>query len=136
MPGETSVNKDFLKDIFTEQKKLLKKKEVDYIAVPQWDELGVMKLWHDLKDDAAFNVYFQDTYTDQKAPNREYFFNILNTIYPDYLKSIVDHAREQRFTLAAEDAKPHAIHATDEWLEALNKLPYKSCKFLSLLSLT
>ena len=101
MPGETSVNKDFLKDISTEQKKLLKKKEVDYIAVPQWDELGVMKLWHDLKDDAAFNVYFQDSYTDQKAPNHEYFFNILNTIYPDYLKSIVDHAREQRFTLAA-----------------------------------
>ena len=40
------------------------KKEVDYIAVPQWDELGVMKLWDDLKDDAAFNVYFQDTDKD------------------------------------------------------------------------
>ena len=104
--------------------------------MPQWDELGVMKLWKDLKDDAAFNVYFQDIYTDQKASNREYFFNILNTIYPDYLKSIVDHARDQRFTLASEDAKPQAIRATDEWLEALNKLPYKSCKFLSLLSLT
>ena len=130
MPGETSVNKDFLKDIFTEEKKLLKKKEVDYIAVPQWDELSVMKLWKDLKDDAAFNVYFQDTYVDQKAPNREYFFNILNTIYPEYLKNIVDHARDQRFTLTAEDAKPQAIRATDEWLEALNKLPYKSRKSL------
>ena len=94
MPGETQVKKDFLKAIFTDKKKLFKKKEVDYVSVPQWDELGVLKLWKNLKDDVAFNVYFQDRYNEQKSPNRDYFFNILNTVYPDYLKNIVDHARK------------------------------------------
>ena len=43
-------------------------------------------------NDAFFNIYFQDNYADQKAPNREYFFNILNTVYPEYLKSVINHA--------------------------------------------
>ena len=40
MPGEKQVNKDFLKAVFTNEKKLLKKFEVNYISVPHWDELG------------------------------------------------------------------------------------------------
>ena len=106
MPGETQVNKDFLKTIFTNEKRLLKKKEVNYVSVPHWEELSVRRLWADLKDDGAFNAYFQEKYADQKVPNWEYFFNILNTVYLEYLKSIVDHAREQRYTVAGEDVKP------------------------------
>ena len=52
------MNKDFLKGIFADEKKLFKKKEVDYIAVPHWDELSVKNLWADLKSDPVFNVYF------------------------------------------------------------------------------
>ncbi len=64
MPGENQINKDFLKAIFAGNKKLMKKKEVDYISVPCWDELAVMKLWQDLKDDNQFNVYFQDKFAN------------------------------------------------------------------------
>ena len=85
MPGEKQVNKDFLKAVFSDEKKLMKKKEVDYISVPHWDELAVNKLWPQMKTDVAFNIYFQDEYPGVKGPCREYFFNILNTIYPDYL---------------------------------------------------
>ena len=45
MPPENQVNKDFLKKVFIDEKKLLKKKAVDYISVPHWDELAVNKLW-------------------------------------------------------------------------------------------
>ena len=48
----------------------------------------------DLKEDTSFNIYFQDKYADQKVPNREYFFNILNTIHPQYLNQIMTHASE------------------------------------------
>ena len=88
-----------------DEKRLLKKNEVDYIHVPSYDELSVKKLWLDLKDDGAFNVFFQDKYPDEKGPNREYFFNILNTVYPEYLKQIMDHAAKQRFTADNEEAK-------------------------------
>jgi hypothetical protein len=91
------VNKDFLKQVFTNEKRLLKKNQVSYISVPQWDELAVKRLWPDMKDDAAFAAYFQDDYANQRGPCRDYFFNILNTTYPVYLKSIMDHAARERF---------------------------------------
>jgi hypothetical protein len=49
MPNETQVTKDFLRQIFGNEKKLLKKNEIRYISVPCWDELAVKKLWPDLK---------------------------------------------------------------------------------------
>lgn len=91
-PPEKQVNKDFLKAIFADEKKLLKKKEVDFIHVPQWDELAVKKLWPDMKQDPKMAIYFQDEYANDKGPCREYFFNILNTMYPVYLKQIMAHA--------------------------------------------
>ena len=69
-------------------------KNVDYIDVPHWDEIAVKNLWPELKTDEKFNIYFQDDYADAKVPNREYFFDILNTVYPKYLSSIMAHAAD------------------------------------------
>ena len=129
MPGEKQVNKDFLKDVFEEKKKLLKKREVDYILVPDWSELAVNKLWPQMKSDAAFNIYFQDEYPDAKGPCREYFFNILNTVYPDYLEKIMSHASKERFSAEGIEQQRHVIKASDEWFEALKNLPFKSSKY-------
>ena len=85
MPPKTQVNKDFLKQVFNDEKKLLKKKDVDYIHVSHYEELSVKNLWGDLKTDKNFMVYFQDEYPHARLPSRKYFFDILNTIYPDYL---------------------------------------------------
>ena len=84
--------------MLTDEKKLMKKNAVNYIHVPAYDELSVKRLWEDLKGDKRFNVYFQDEYPNGRFPAREYFFNILNTIYPDYMKQIMDHANKERFT--------------------------------------
>ena len=84
--------------MFTGEKDLKKKNEVKYIHVPAYDELSVKNLWQDLKDDPTFKVYFQDEYPDGRYPARDYFFNILNTVYPEYMKQIMDHANNERFT--------------------------------------
>ena len=80
------MTKDFLKDVFANRKQLLKKNDMKEIAVPHYDELSVKNLWPDLKNDPAFTQYFADQYPKDKGPPREYFFNILNTLYPDYLQ--------------------------------------------------
>ena len=36
--------------------------------------------------------YFPDKYPKGKGPPRDYFFNILATLEPDYLWEIVEHA--------------------------------------------
>ncbi len=87
----------------------MKKKNIDFIHVPHFDELSVKNLWKDLKDDPDFNVYFQESYVDDKGPNRKYFFDVLNTIYPEYLSKIMAHASQQRFSALGVDEKTHTI---------------------------
>ena len=79
------VNKDFLKDVLAGKKMLLKKADIQQIMVPHYDELSVKRLWPDLKKDAEFLQYFPDVYPNDKGPPREYFFNVLNTVHPEYL---------------------------------------------------
>ena len=127
-PPASQVNKDFLKAVFCDEKKLFKKNQVNFIHVPAWDELAVKKLWPDMKKDAKMSLYFQDDYADERGPCREYFFNILNTVYPDYLTHVMSHAAKERFSVEGKDNKAQAIKGTNEWFDALNNLPFKSSK--------
>ena len=79
------INKDYLKEILAGKKQLLRKTEVNTIAVPHYDELSVKALWPDVKKDATFLSFFPSTYPKGKGPPREYFFNVLNTLQPEYL---------------------------------------------------
>jgi len=51
LPPPSQVGKDFLKAVFREEKQLFKKKKVEYIHVPKYDELSVKALWPTFKDD-------------------------------------------------------------------------------------
>ena len=86
------MSKDFLKQVFIGKKTLLSKKDVDYIHVHQFEELSVYNLLDSLKKEKDIMIYFADDYPKDRYPCRDYFFNILNTIYPDYLKQIMDNA--------------------------------------------
>ena len=110
------------------EKTLLKKKDVDYIHVSHYEELAVKNLWGDLKEDKELNVYFPDELPKDRYPCREYFFNILNTLYPDYLQKIMAHAAKERYSAEGEEQQKHVIKATDEWYEALQAMPFKSSK--------
>ena len=39
------INKDFLKEVFAEDKELLELKMVKWINVPLYDELSVVNIW-------------------------------------------------------------------------------------------
>ena len=39
------LNKDFIKQVIAEQKKLLPLSEVKFVHVPKYDELSVKKFW-------------------------------------------------------------------------------------------
>ena len=105
LPPEGLVNKDFLKDVLVGKKQLLKKAEVKDITVPHYDELSVKALYPQFKKDPIFMSYFPDKYPAGKAPPRDYFFNVLNTLHPEYLQQIMNHANEQRMSAEGEAMK-------------------------------
>ena len=51
VPPEYMMNKDFLKEVFAEEKDLLELKEVSWINVPLFDELSVISIWPMMKED-------------------------------------------------------------------------------------
>ena len=128
MPPPGQVNKDFLRQVFVGEKKLLKKKQVEYIHVSHYQELSVKNMWQDLKLDPDFKIYFQDEYPQDRLPSRSYFFDILNTTYPVYLAEVIKHAQNARNTLEGEDCKKHAIKVSDEWYDELQRMPFLSSK--------
>ena len=54
--------KDYAKDIFSEKKELIKKKNVMYIVVPKFDELSVKGLYEKLLSLPGMINYFPDKY--------------------------------------------------------------------------
>ena len=54
LPDENVVNKDFLKDILSGKKALMKKADVERLTVPHYDELSVKSLWPQLSKDPEF----------------------------------------------------------------------------------
>ena len=97
------INKDFLKDVLCGKKALLKKGEVQHVQVPHYEELSVRNIYPMFKKDAHFQQYFPDKYPKDKGPNREYFFNLLATLYPEYLKGCMDHAAQKRMAATGKD---------------------------------
>ena len=122
------MNKDFLKEVFAEDKELLELKEVSFINVPLFDELSVIKIWPMTKEDKQFMKYFPHKLPKGRVPDREYFFNILNTLYPLYVQEIIRHANAQRNSVANDAQARETIEVTDKWWDALNAVPFISCK--------
>jgi len=96
--------------------------------VPHYDELAVKALYPQFTKDAEMMAYFPDKYPKNKGPPREYFFNILNTIHPDYLANILIHANKQKMSTEGEEMKKQAIQVTQYWEEQLALMPYMSRK--------
>ena len=80
LPPEYMMNKDFLKEVLAEDKALLRLEQVSRINVPLYDELSVGNIWPMMKNDEKFMLYFPTKMAKGRVPEREYFFNILNTV--------------------------------------------------------
>ena len=72
-------NKDFLKAVLADQKRLLKLSELRTVNVPKFDELSVKNIFPLIRQDAEVMLYFPDSYPKCREPDRTYTFNFLNT---------------------------------------------------------
>lgn len=97
--------------------------------VPHYDELSVKRLWPDLRKDPEVAQFFPTTYPKDKGPPRDYFFNVLNTVHPEYLQQVMGHANEQRMAAFGEGQQTEKIKISQFWEEELKAMPYLSCKF-------
>ena len=77
--------------------------------MPAYEELSVKAIYPDMMKDAEMMSYFPDKYPAGKSPPREYFFNILNTLHPEYLAGVMSHANRQRMTTEGDAMKKESV---------------------------
>ena len=127
-PPEYMMNKDFLKEVLTEDKALLRLDQVSRVNVPLYDELSVANIWPMMKIDEKLMMYFPTKMAKNRLPDRGYMFNILNTFQPNYLQALIKHANDQRNSVSNEAIAREAIEVSDDWWDALNSVPFISRK--------
>ena len=123
------VTKDFLKEVLAGQKQLMKKADVKAVQVPQYDELSVRNLWPEMKKDAHFLSFFPTKYPKDKGPPRDYFFDVLNTLYPEYLQQLMSNANQARMAAGGMGQQNESIKISQFWEEELKAMPYLSRKY-------
>ena len=126
VPPEKMLNRDFMKQLLVEAKKLLELRAVRHVHVPQYDELSVKKFWPLMQKDAVFMLYMPDPTPDGRLPEREYFWNVLNTLQTAYVQRLIGHANAQRNTVQEDGDGADAIEISEEWWQKLNALPFVS----------
>ena len=60
-------------------------------------------------------AYFPAKYAKGRQCDREYMFNVTNTLHPKVVKEVVEFALKQRFNIRDEEQKQEAILISDEW---------------------
>ena len=122
------MNKDFLKDILADRKKLLTMKEVNFINVPKYDELSVKNIWPMIQNDPEVLAYFPSKLPKNRLPDREYTFNVLNTKQGDYVKLIIAHAQKLRNDTTDKQKEAEFIQVSNKWQQQLEAIPFVSSK--------
>ena len=96
LPPKNMINKDFLKKILKDEKKLLPLADVKYVNVPRYDELSVKRFWPILRQDEKFMMYIPDKDYKSTSPAADYFWNVANTVQHEYVQNVIKYANDQR----------------------------------------
>jgi hypothetical protein len=83
-----------------------------------------------MKKDAEFCSYFPTKFPKDKGPSREYFFNILNTLQPEYLAKLMAHASKERMAADNVNNQAKSIQISEYWADQLKDMPFLSRKYL------
>ena len=92
MPSYEMFTRDFGKALLKGDKKLLKLREVQFVQVVKYDELSVKKLYDDLIQLPAMADYFPEKYPKGRQCDRDYMFNVANTLHEEIVTEIIQHA--------------------------------------------
>ena len=70
----------------------MKLREVKYIKVTKYEELSVKNLYPKFMTLDFMTQYFPDTYPVGRQCDREYMFNVANTLHEEIVTDLVRHA--------------------------------------------
>ena len=73
------------------EKKLFPIGDVRFINVPKYPELAVRKMMDLIRDDEMLVEYFPNNIEKKRTIDRDWYFNIINTVHPGFLDQLIRH---------------------------------------------
>ena len=107
--------KDFAKEVFSGRKRLLKMREVKFINVTKYEELSVKNLYENFLSLDGMKFYFPDRYPRGTQCDREYMFNIANTLYEKITMELIHHSLLQRNAIESDKKKQESVLISEHW---------------------
>jgi len=91
--------------------------------VTKYDELSVKNLYDKFMTLPGMIEYFPTKYPKGRQCDREYMFNIANTLYEEITNDLIQHAGLQRNHIESKNKKQESIMISDHWKNELASLP-------------
>ena len=123
MPSYEMFTKDFAKEVFSGRKRLLKMREIKFINVTKYEELSVKNLYDKFLSLEGMNFYFPNKYPSGRQCDREYMFNIANTLYEKITMELIHHSHLQRNAIQSDKVKQESVLISEHWKNELKTLP-------------
>jgi len=67
--------------------------------------------------------YFPDKYPKGRCCDRDYMFNVANTLHEEIVTEVVQHALKQRHAVDSIKLKDESVLISDYWTKELKSLP-------------
>ena len=115
--------------MLNEEKDLLPISQVKWVFVPRYDELSVRALWPHVKEQKDVMKYIPDRFRKGQFCQRSYFFNILNTVMPEYVKKLLEHANNLRMNIRIAEGRKECLIISERWYQKLMEFPFISSKY-------
>jgi hypothetical protein len=120
----TQVNRVFVRQLLSGEKKAFRLSQVLFIEVPLYPELGVKQLVAMAREDPKVCLYLRDKFWEGKPPTRSFLINIINTVNPGYFEYIIDDQSRLRNIVSQDQLDKDAIMVSPEFHEALLAHPF------------
>jgi len=105
VPPPAIMNKDFLKQVLAEEKKLLPLKNLKTVNVGHYPELAINKMYKEFAARPALKPYLPDTFPKGRQIDKTFFWNLVNSFYPEEVQSILEHCNIQRNGVPADEER-------------------------------
>ena len=119
--------------ILTGEKLLLSKSQVKPVDVGHYPELSVKAMYEDFAKRPEVAPYLPPKLHKGRQCDKEYFWNVVNTLFEEEVTAIVTHANKQRNFVDQNDLQKESISMTQDWVDMMNLHPWSSVSTILLL---
>mgnify|MGYP003315214058 CR=1 FL=1 len=100
--------------------------EVRFTNIPAYGEIGVKYMYDKAMTLPGVKKYFPDIVPKSRTIDKQYFYNVFNTLYPDDVAALIKHANDQRYTVENDKIAENSIVMTEDWANQIEELPFVS----------